>query len=176
VFFQQSEFGQDDGEDMPSIGRKLFIYFIFAMVCYLTLLVTPYLNLPLRKLAMGGTAIILVKYVCELLVYAQHLAGLLELGAIICDVIGESVFYLVSVRVIQDICERYGATDQTGKMFGVFSAIYALSILLGYAISYGCFRMLPVWTYLIILTSMVVLSGLLCFFAFPMERGTGPTQ
>jgi len=104
------------------------------------------------------------------------MVGLLELGAIICDVIGSSIFYLVSARVVQDICERYGATDQTGKMFGVFSAIYALSILLGYAISYGCFRMLPVWTYLIILTSMVVLSGMICFFAFPMDRGVRATQ
>lgn len=161
---------------MPSIGRKLFIYAIFAMLCYLTLLVTPYINLPLRKLSLGGTIIILVKYICELLVYTKHMVGLLELGAIICDVIGSSIFYLVSARVVQDICERYGATDQTGKMFGVFSAIYALSILLGYAISYGCFRMLPVWTYLIILTSMVVLSGMICFFAFPMDRGVRATQ
>lgn len=73
---------------MPSIAQKLLMYFIFAMLCYLTLLVTPYVNLPLRKLSLGGCSILLAKYICELLTYSKHLVGLFELGSIVCDVIG----------------------------------------------------------------------------------------
>lgn len=92
----------------------------------------------------------------------------MELGALILDVIGQSLFYLTSVRVLQGICEKYETLEQTGRLFGVFVSLYALSLVIGYGISYGCYGKIPIWTYLIILTCMTVLSGLLCFFTFPM--------
>ena len=46
--------------------------------------------------------------------------------------------------------------------------MYALSVVLGYGISYGCYGKLPIWTYLIVLTCMCVLAAVLCFFTFPL--------
>jgi sugar phosphate permease len=42
--------------------------------------------------------------------------------------------------------------------------------VLGYGISYGCYGIIPLWTYLIILTCMTVVAGVVCFFAFPLEQ------
>ena len=56
------------------------------------------------------------------------------------------------------------------------AAMFGLSVIFGYAIAYGCFRDIPLWTYIIILTCMTILSGVICFFAFPVERRTGPAN
>ena len=101
--------------------------------------------------------------------FTHLLVGIFQLSSVICDVIGSSVFYLTSMRVIQVIGEKYQVGDKTGKLFAAFVVLYALSILVGYAISYKCYAMVPLWLYLIILASMALLSGVFCFFAFPME-------
>jgi hypothetical protein len=101
-FFEDSEY-VDETDEKPSATRQLFIYFIFATLCYLTLLIVPYTNLTLRQLSFAGCCIILSKYVFELLYFTKHLMGIFELAAIVSDVIGESIFYLTSVRVIQVI-------------------------------------------------------------------------
>jgi hypothetical protein len=150
---------------------------VFALLCYLTLLVTPYLNLTLRKLSLGACAILLAKYICELSTYAHVISNIMQLAAMVLDVVGQSLFYLTSIRVIQVICEKHDASEQAGRLFAVFGGIYALSIVIGYGISYGCYGMLPVWTYLIVLTCMTIISGVLCFFTFPLEsRVAAPNQ
>ena len=169
VFFSNSEQGGTEDAEQPTRGARLFIYFIFAVLYYLTLLVTPYINLNLRQLSMAGCGIILAKYILELLAYTHILTGLLELSAMVCDTVGQSVFYLASIRVIQVICEKHGAKDQIGKLFAIFTSIYALSIIIGYALSYACFRVLYTWSYLIVLTCITILAGMVCYFAFPME-------
>ena len=174
VFFSNSEQGGSEDAEQPTRGARLFIYFIFAVLYYLTLLVTPYINLNLRQLSMAGCGIILAKYIFELLAYAHIMTGLLELSAMVCDTIGQSVFYLASLRVIQVICEKHGMTGQIGKLFAIFASIYALSIIIGYALSYACFRVLYTWSYLIVLTCITILAGMVCYFAFPMEMR--PTQ
>ena len=111
----------------------------------------------------------MVKYACELMTFTGILRGLFELAGIISDVVGESVFYLASARMIQVISDRHG-NDHTGRLFAIFASLYALSILLGYAISYGCFTRIQVYLYLIILTFMIAISGVICFFAFKEKR------
>lgn len=93
----------------------------------------------------------------------------MELAALVLDVIGQSLFYLTSIRVVQAICEKHNTIDQSGRLFAVFAALYAFSIVLGYAISYGCYEKLPTWGYLIILTCMSALSGIICYFTFPNQ-------
>ena len=142
---------------------------IIASLAYLTLLVTPYIKTNIRKLSMWGLVIIMIKYACELLTFTGILRSLFELGAILSDVIGESVFYLASARMIQVISERHGH-EHTGRLFAIFAGLYGLSILLGYAIAYGCFKTIAVYLFLIILTFMTAISGVICFLAFPEER------
>ncbi len=116
------------------------------------------------------------KYLCELATFANILINFFKLGSIILDIVGESVFYLTSLRVAQVVCENHGASEQSGRIFALLSSLYAFSIVLGYAISYGTYGKIPLWTYLIILTSMTVLSGAICYFGFPMERRAAPTN
>ena len=71
----------------------------------------------------------MVKYACELMTFTGILRGLFELAGIISDVVGESVFYLASARMIQVISDRHG-NDHTGRLFAIFASLYALSILL----------------------------------------------
>ena len=138
------------------------------MLAYLTLLVTPYLNLNIKKLSITACVILIIKYICELMTYTHFLRVVFELGAIVSDVIGSSIFYLVAVRTVQVIAERNGATDLTGRLFALFSSIYAFSILLGYAIAFiSVEKAMPTSLFLIILASMTVLSAVVSFFAFP---------
>lgn len=127
-------------------------------------------------MCLGACIIILAKYFCELSMFADTLQTFMELVAAVLDIIGESIFYLTGMRVVQVICEKHDSTEQTGRLFSVFAALYGLSIVLGYAISFGCYTKLPVWTFIIVLTCMTILSGILCFFTFPIDSNEVPAN
>jgi hypothetical protein len=169
VFFYQSKVESTEGEEeQRSRMGRIFIYSIIAMLAYLTLLVTPYLNLNIKKLSICGCVVLMGKYACELMTFTHFLMALFELGSIVLDVIGSSIFYLVAARTIQVISERNGVSEQTGRMFAVFSGLYTFSILLGYAVAFICVeKAVPVWLFLIILACFTALSTAVCYFTFP---------
>ena len=50
--------------------------------------------------------------------------------------------------------------------FGAAIGLYALSILIGYAIGYSFFEDTPVWLFLLVLTSLTIVAASIAYFNF----------
>lgn len=147
----------------------LIAFSIITIVNYLTLVVAPYFNCSIQKLAMVACVILLVKYGCELAYYINILTFIFELGAIFADIIGTGLFYLTSVRLVQILCDRHDLKNRVGLCYGCAVGLYVLSILLGYVIGYLFFENTPTWIFVISLSILTVAAACIAYFTFVFE-------
>lgn len=92
-----------------------------------------------------------------------------ELGAFFADIIGTGLFYLSSLRLVQMLCEKHELKHKAGLCFGLAIGLYALSILLGYAIGFAFFDGTPTWLFLIVLTCLTIVAACIAYFTFVFE-------
>jgi hypothetical protein len=150
-------------------ARQLFIFAVFAILYYLVLVFAPFLNLSTKTLALVTAGLLFLKYVSELLTFSRILINIFELSAIFLDVIGQALFYLTTVRLIQLICEKNNCLEKAGRCLCVFPFIYGLSMTIGYALAEPMFRSLPAWLFLIILTCMTAVALVIAYCTFGFE-------
>ena len=148
----------------------MIAFTIFSIINYLTLVLAPYFNCSIQKLAMAACAVLLIKYGCELTSQTKILAIFFELGALFADIIGTGLFYLTSIRVVQILIDRHELKERSGLCYGGAVGLYALSILLGYALGYMFFEETPVWMFLIALTTMTMFAAGIAYFTFVFSK------
>lgn len=163
-----------DSENPPatapaSRARQLFIFAVFAILYYLVLVFAPFLNLTTKTLALVTAGLLFLKYISELLTFSRILINIFELSALFLDVIGQALFYLTTIRLIQLVCEKNNSLGKSGRCLGVFSFIYGLSITIGYALAEPMFRSMPAWLFLIVLTSLTAVALVIAYFYFGFE-------
>ena len=112
---------------------------LFGLINLITLLLTPFFNVTTKKLALFACAILLFKYICELATYLNIIRAIFELSSIFADIIGESLFYLTTFRLLQIIIEKNDAGDKTARCYGLIAALFSLSLMTGYSFGYLCY-------------------------------------
>jgi hypothetical protein len=147
----------------------LVAFAIVALLNYMTLVVAPYLNCSIQRLATAACAILLLKYACELATYAKIMPFVFELGAFFADIVGTGLFYLSTLRLVQLMVEKHGLKERAGLCFGVTAGLYVFSVLLGYAIGDAFFEGTPAWLFLIALTCFTILAAAIAYFSFVFE-------
>jgi hypothetical protein len=141
-------------------------FIIVTLLNYFTLVVAPYLNFSIQKLATGACGVLLIKYGCELATFMKLMVVVFEMGAFFADIIGTGLFYLSTLRLVQILCEKHEIKERVGLCFGAAIGLYALSILLGYAIGYSFFEDTPAWLFLLVLTSLTIVAATIAYFNF----------
>lgn len=144
----------------------LVAFAIVALLNYLTLVLAPYFNISIHRLATAACGILLIKYGCELATYAKIMTIIFELGAFFTDIVGTGLFYLSTLRVVQMMVEKHGLKEKAGLCFGVTIGLYALSVLLGYVIGDAFFEGTPAWLFLIVLTFLTIVAAGIAYFCF----------
>jgi len=85
----------------------IIAFIIIALLNYLTLVVAPYLNCSIQKLATAACGILLIKYGCELATFMKIMIVIFEMGAFFADIVGTGLFYLSTLRLVQILCEKH---------------------------------------------------------------------
>ena len=117
----------------------LIVISLFGLINLTTLFLAPFCNVTTKKLAIGACAILLFKYTCELATYLNFIKAVFELSSIFADIIGESLFYLTTFRLLQIIIEKNDAGEKTARCYGFMAAVFALSLMTGYSFGYLCY-------------------------------------
>ncbi len=147
----------------------LVAFAIVALLNYLTLVLAPYFNFSIQRLATAACGILLLKYACELATYTKIMTFIFEIGAFFADIIGTGLFYLSTLRLVQLMVEKHGLKERSGLCFGVTVGLYALSVLLGYVIGDAFFEGTPAWMFLIALTCFTIIAASIAYFSFVFE-------
>lgn len=71
---------------------------------------------------------------------------------------------------MQILIDRHGLRERSGLCYGGSVGLYALSILLGYALGFMFFKETPVWMFLIALTTMTMFAAGIAYFTFVFSK------
>jgi hypothetical protein len=134
------------------------------LISLFTLIIAPYLTLQPKIVTIAAGIIILLKYVCELATYIKFLRFIFITAAIFFDLVGTVLFYYSVIRLTYLICEKHELIHRIGMLIGILVSVFGISIILGTGLTQITYETLPVWLYLIILASAIVLAEALGFF------------